>query len=225
MDRTMLESASRHAAATAEHAADGSPKRQAILDAAETLFMAHGYGAVSMEAVARQGGVSKATLYAYFISKEQLFASIVAERGLNHFLDDSALPDHAPDLRAALQAIGGMSLRFMLRPRTLAIYRIAVAESTRFPELGQAFYENGPHRTMTRLAAWLGNQDLPSLRAPEQLEMATTQFAALLRSCVFMRAALGVPPAPDETEIEATVAAAVDTWLRAFGRPRSTQPA
>ncbi len=43
-----------------------SPKRQLVLDAAASLFMAHGYGAVSMDAVARAAGVSKATLYAYF---------------------------------------------------------------------------------------------------------------------------------------------------------------
>ena len=58
-------------------AADGSPKRRQIVDAAQALFLAHGYGAVSMDAVARTAGVSKATLYAYFDSKDQLFATIV----------------------------------------------------------------------------------------------------------------------------------------------------
>src|SRR5689334_22213892 len=57
--------------------AELSPKRQSVVDAAARLFMAHGYGQVSMDAVAREAGVSKATLYAYFTSKDQLFASII----------------------------------------------------------------------------------------------------------------------------------------------------
>ena len=40
---------------------------------------------------------------------------------------------------------------------------------------------------------------------------------ALLRSGVFLRASLAVPPAPTEADIAATVTAAVETWLRAFG--------
>ena len=50
-----------------------------VLDAATALFMAQGYGAVSMDAIARAAGVSKATLYAHFSSKDQLFATIIGE--------------------------------------------------------------------------------------------------------------------------------------------------
>ncbi len=56
-----------------------SPKRHAVLDAAATLFMAQGYGAVSMDSIAREAGVSKATLYAHFTSKDRLFATIITE--------------------------------------------------------------------------------------------------------------------------------------------------
>jgi len=41
---------------------EASPKRRQIVAAAEALFLAQGYGAVSMDAVARRAGVSKATL-------------------------------------------------------------------------------------------------------------------------------------------------------------------
>ncbi len=204
---------------------ESSPKRRAILDAAESLFLDHGYGAVSMDAVARQASVSKATLYAYFTSKDELFATIVAERGLSYVLDESLFRDDPADLRAALLAIGGAVLRFLLQPRTLAIYRIAVAESMRFPELGRAFLESGPHRCLARFAAWLERQDLPLLVSEQARHTAAMQFTALIRSGVFLRASLGVPPVPDDVEIEATVAAAVDTWMAAYGRPRESQPA
>ncbi len=204
---------------------EASPKRRQVLDAAEALFLEHGYEPVSMDAVARKAGVSKATLYAYFPSKDRLFATIVAERGMAHVLDDAAYPPDGSDIRAAMTEIGGRVLRFILRPRTLRIYRIAVAESVRFPELGQAFYEAGPQRSCGRFETWLLRQEAAGLVALPDPLLAAQQFMALVRSCVFLRATLEVPPTPDEAEIERTVASAVETWLRAYGRPLEPRPA
>ncbi len=196
-----------------------SPKRRQIAQAAEALFLAHGYGAVSMDAVARQAGVSKATLYAHFASKDVLFAGIVCDKGDDNPLEESLFPDSVPDLRAALLAIGQRLLRYLLRQRTLAIVRIAIAESARFPELGLAFYTNGPQRSCDRFGAWLATLSAQGLvHTPDPLA-ATHQFTALLRSDVFLRASLGVPPPPGDDEINATVTSAVETWLRAFGTP------
>ena len=195
---------------------DISPKRRQIVQAAEVLFLAHGYGPVSMDAVARRAGVSKATLYAHFASKDGLFASIVAEKGRENPVSDELFPDTVADLRAALTAIGQRVLRFLLQERTLSILRIAISESARFPELGHAFHENGPQKFADRFRAWLevlGPQGL--VRAPDP-QIATQHFMALMRSCVFLRAALALPPPPGDAEIDETVASAVDTWLRAF---------
>ena len=54
------------------------------------------------------------------------------------------------------------------------------------------------------------------VRADADPHAAAAQFAALLRSDLFLRAALDVPPPPTEAEIERTVVAAVDSWLRAY---------
>lgn len=199
------------------HAGDGSPKRRQVLDAAEKLFLAHGYGEVSMDAVARQAGVSKATLYAYFTSKDQLFATIVGERGVVAHVED-VLPDGpVPDLRAALQTIGERVLGFMLSHRTLSIYRIAIAESVRFPELGQAFHASGPQKFCDRVQSWLAVQQRAGLVRDADLGIATQHLMALLRSNLFLHATLGLLHDPAPAEIEATVAAAVETWLAAFG--------
>jgi TetR/AcrR family transcriptional repressor of mexJK operon len=193
-----------------------SPKHRQITEAAEALFLAHGYGAVSMDAVARRAGVSKATLYAHFVSKDGLFAGIVADKGLDSPIEEELFPDEVEDLRAALLAIGLRLMRFMLRGRTLAILRIAIAESARFPELGEAFYANGPQKFRDRFSAWLEVLAARGLVAVPDRLTATWQFMALLRSDMFLRAGLGLPPPPGEAEIEATVASAVETWLRAY---------
>ena len=196
-----------------------SPKRRQIVLAAEALFLAQGYGAVSMDAVARRAGVSKATLYAHFVSKDGLFASIVADKGEDSPVVEALFPDPVADLRAALLEIGQRLLRFMLRDRTLSILRIAIAESSRFPELGEAFYAHGPQKFRDRFTVWLETLAAQGVVAAPDPLTATYQFMALLRSDLFLRAGLGLPPPPGEADIDASVSNAVETWLRAFAAP------
>jgi TetR/AcrR family transcriptional repressor of mexJK operon len=201
-----------------------SPKRRAILHAATELFAARGYGAVSMDAIARSADVSKATLYAHFESKDRLFATIVQVACLENIMPADDLPDGATPGGAtpggamadeeALRAIGTRILRFFLLDRSLAIHRLVIAESVRFPELGRAFYENGPVAGRKRLAAWMAGR--PALMVPEP-EIAAEQFLGLLRAGLYLRATLGLAPEPTEPAIDAVVTAAVGTFLRAYG--------
>ncbi len=195
---------------------ESSPKRRQVLEAAAELFMAHGYATVSMDAVAKMAGVSKATLYAHFASKDVLFASIVAEACRRNTLVEENFPAEVTDIRATLTGVGRRMLRFLLQPRTLAIYRVAVAESARFPELGAAFWAAGPQTFLDHFARWLEAQDAAGhLRIPDG-PLAAEQFGALIRSSLFMKVTLAIPPEPDEAAICATVDNAVDTFVRAF---------
>ena len=187
-----------------------------MLDAATELFMKQGYGAVSMDAVARAADVSKATLYAHFASKDALFATIVSDACCLDTVDEASFWADPADVGATLRLIGGRFLRYLLQPETLARYRVVVAESVRFPELGAAFWVNGPLAFRNRLAAWVVQQSEAGRLAADDPQVAAEQFIGLLRSGLFMRASLAVPPAPDSREIEATVEAAVTTFLRAF---------
>jgi hypothetical protein len=122
------------------------------------------------------------------------------------------------DLRMALELIGDRMLDFMLRERTLAIYRIALAESARFPELGRVFYENGPHQFSRRFQVWLEHLRDRGLVDVADSSTATHQFMALIRCGVFLRRSLSLPPEASPEEIKTTVRAAADTFLRAYAR-------
>ena len=52
-------------------------RRKEILDTAERLFFSRGYDDVSMDGIAHEVELNKATLYLYFKNKEALFAAIV----------------------------------------------------------------------------------------------------------------------------------------------------
>lgn len=194
-----------------------SPKRQAVIEAAGELFIAQGYGAVSMDAIARAAGVSKATLYAHFASKDVLFATIINEACQQNMAVIGLLPEPSDDLAAALTGAGQRMLRFLLDAKPLAIHRVVVAESVRFPELGRAFYENGPAVFRRAFAAWLVAQTAAGRLAVPDPPMAADQFVGMLRAPgVFLRASLGLPPPPTDAEIDATVTAAVRTFLKAY---------
>jgi TetR/AcrR family transcriptional repressor of mexJK operon len=195
-----------------------SPKRQAIVQAAAELFMQQGYGSVSMDAIARTAGVSKATLYAHFASKDALFAGIVGQGCRQSIQTRDFLPDDVTDLREALAGLAQRMVRFLMGPGPLAIYRTVVAEGTRFPELGRAFYDNGPGLFRQVFAAWLARQQAAGRLRKGDPELAADQFVAMLRgSAVYLRATLGLSPPPTDAEVDATIAGAVDSFLRAFG--------
>jgi TetR/AcrR family transcriptional repressor of mexJK operon len=198
-----------------------SPKRQAVLDAAATLFMAQGYGAVSMDAVAREAGVSKATLYAHFASKDQLFATIIGEACRSKIAAAEVLTradvGSTSDVGEALREFGVRMTRFLMEPMTQAIYRVVVAECVRFPELGAAFYESGPAHFLRFFSEWLGEQMRAGRLRDADPAVAAEQFVALIRGSMNLRATVGLPVNDDDATVERHVANVVDTFLRAFG--------
>ena len=197
-----------------------SPKRQLVLDAAADLFMAQGYGAVSMDAIARSAGVSKATLYAYFSSKDQLFATIIGEACRQNIGGATQLPEGETDLRAVLTLVAGNTVRFLLSERPLAIHRVVISESVRFPELGRAFYDNGPGMFRGVFAEWLAGQTSAGRLAVRDPALAADQFIGLLRGGLYLRATLGLTPPPSEAEVDAAVTGAVEMFLRAYAAGR-----
>jgi TetR/AcrR family transcriptional repressor of mexJK operon len=114
----------------------------------------------------------------------------------------------------ALRAIGTRILRFLLRERSLAIHRLVIAESVRFPEPGRAFYDDGPVAGRKLPASWMAERSTLSVPEPE---LAAEQILSLLRSGLYMRATLGRGPEPTGLAIDAVVTAAVTTFLRAYG--------
>jgi AcrR family transcriptional regulator len=61
-------------------------RRQAILDAALTVFGLRGYHGASIDLIAQQAGVSKALIYEHFGSKRELHAALLAGHTAELFL-------------------------------------------------------------------------------------------------------------------------------------------
>ena len=92
------------------------------------MFMSHGYGATSIEAVARRARVSKRTFYHRFDDKPALFVAVV-HRIIDGLRPPADLPLLEGDLEEILQRLASLILRAALSPQAIALNRMVVAES------------------------------------------------------------------------------------------------
>lgn len=196
---------------------DLSRKRGAVLYAAQASFLELGYALTSMDLVAERAGVSKATIYAHFDSKECLFSAVIHRCCNDDIRSVASWPlESGGDARFALMAIGARLLALMSSPETLAMYRILVAEAVRHPDLARSFWEAGPGLCKTRLIAILEELARRGQLVLPDPWIVADQFAGMLRAEVFHRLLLGLPNLNGRTP-ESTVAAAVDTILMTYG--------
>lgn len=191
-------------------------KTDRILEAAGDLFREHGYGAVSMDQIARDAGVSKATVYAHFESKEKLFAAIV-QTGCTAYAE-GIVPAVAEldDMQEALTRIARSIENFLLAPRTLGIYRVIIAEGPRFPELAQAFVDNGPLPFLKLLTEFFAGANARGLLRVPNPRLAAHQLVWLVRGPLYMRRMLNMPDLPGEPDVEDVVIGAVDVLMKAY---------
>jgi TetR/AcrR family transcriptional repressor of mexJK operon len=199
----------------ATDARQGSKPAQ-IMAAAKELFTSQGFGATSMDAIARTANVSKATLYAHFSGKEELFAAIVSHacRAQSRLL--SAPDTDDMELTEALSEIGRNFLSLIVSSQAIAIFRVVIGETARFPDLGRIFFESGPNQMRATLSAFLakaaerGRLDIADpWRAAEHL-------IGMLQTPVHMHVLFGVKDRFTTEEIDKVVKDAVEAFLRAY---------
>jgi AcrR family transcriptional regulator len=191
-------------------------KAETILDAAKRAFLANGYGAVSMDAIAREAGVSKATVYAHFAGKEELFGAVIARQCEWYFGSFSAGELDPRDVRASLTAWGRRFLDLILSPDGLALHRIIVAEVPRFPALGEVFWRAGPERERSQIESFLRSAVAAGSLEVRDPRRAAEQFLSLVRGDIHLHRLLRLDAAAGERAIRDAVAAAVETMIRAF---------
>ena len=191
-------------------------KRQLIVDTAYRLFRANGFEKTSMSEITAQVGGSKATLYNYFPSKEELFVECmfgIAENYLEGVF--SCLQEPSENIKTALQGFGENVTRLMCSPEIVSIQHLMIAEAGR-AGVGKLFYEK-ISALQEEMAAFIGiAMDAGKLR-PDDSRLASDQLRALLETEIFYQYILCVRTAvPDDAEITALAKRAVDTFLRAY---------
>lgn len=191
-------------------------RRQAIVEAARASFLEHGYAGTSMSGLLKTLGGSKATLWGYFRSKEELFAAVIEEVSLLFRTEIAdVLATHA-DLERTLIAFCRTFLRKITSPDGQATWRLVVAESSRFPEVGRIFHEHAASRVQGALQRFLALQ-IESGRLVE--EDPAIMVETLMSLCIgqHMRAIWGLEGLTD-TEIDACALRFTRIFMKAYVR-------
>lgn len=193
-------------------------KRRAILAAATAAFLESGYGVATMDDIAARANVSKQTIYHHFGSKELLFAAMVEERSERFLTPIAQVETRSGDMASALHELGVDFLISVLTPESLALHRLVVAESARFPELGRMVYESGPRRLLERLARFLEGRDGRDGLAFPAPELSAEQFFGSLLGFLQITAILCNDPAGSAARIDRHVEYAVAVFIEGHRR-------
>ena len=188
--------------------------RALIAEAARSEFAAKGYAATSMESVARRAGVSTKTLYRLIPNKAALFEAMITER-IDRFASVVRLRAcDGRDIKAALREALLVCGELVLDGEVIALQRVILADSEKFPEIAETFYHKAIRRTELTLANWLQVQ---SERGLIRIDNAEATAGMLLGMLVFQpqRAVLFAhAPPPDRQQLERRADAVAELFLR-----------
>jgi AcrR family transcriptional regulator len=151
-----------------------------IIDAANDQFKKAGYASANIGTIAQTAGVSTKTLYRLFPAKADLFSELISAKIGQYFLglDEKSLKSMGvrDGLERLLLAYG----RLTLSSDTIAITRLVLSESDRFPEIAKVFYEQAITRTSVVMEKWLSLQSERGLITLQDPAMATGMLRGMM---------------------------------------------
>ncbi len=188
-----------------------------VLQGAREVFLKDGFEGASVDDIARVANVSKATLYNYFPDKRLLFIEVIKAECAQQADSAIALINEETPFSEMLRLAADHLLRFLVSDFGMATFRICVAESDRFPELGHIFYDSGPRRVHNELEKYMTMAVECGALAIDDIPLAAAQFAELCKADIFPKVMFGVQREFSEAEINRITDGAVRTFLCRHG--------
>ena len=192
-------------------------RTKVVLKAASDLFLAKGYEGVSLEMIVAKAGGSFRDVYREFGSKEKLFLRV-----LQSLCDDVLAPlerigadsaqAHRRSLEQALSEVGREVLAVLLSPRLLALHRLVVSESKRFPAIGRRWYESGPNGANRAVAEVIARYSERGQLSNEDPCLLAAVFLDSLVNSLQLRRLTGI--VVSEADIEDRVRVCVRVFLK-----------
>lgn len=192
--------------------------REAIVDAAQRLFLERGFGAVSMDELAVAACVARRTLYNQFTSKEEIFREMLLR--VSRQLEDAFPPgiETEGDVDRVLRLIARVILDLHKNPEYLGFLRMVVADSRQFPWIAKEFAAVMDPQTerLKRYIAHLNDMRILDCRNPT---LAAHQFMGVINELSLWPWMLGRKslPIPVDEVVEETIR----MFLQHYRRPKS----
>ena len=198
---------------------DKAAVRRRILDAAFAAFVESGYSATSTLDIATRAHVSKRELYALVGNKQEMLAACIGERARRlHVPADLPEPRDRDTLARVLAGFGTRLLGEVGELAVIAVFRLAIAEAVRAPEVARALDAIGRETSRSSLRKIMAGAGASGLLNGRPAELAE-QFAALLWGNLFIDLLLGVAAQPKPREIARRARDAATAFLQLHPQP------
>ncbi len=187
-----------------------------VVDGAREVFLKDGFEGASVDDIARAAQVSKATLYKYFPDKRRLFMEVAkheCQRQAGTAIARIGMSGPADEV--LFEAATSM-VRFFVSELGRQTYRIAVAESERFPQLGREFYESGPTIARNALMAYLHERIATGELRIDDIELAADQFIELCKASIHTKMMMGIKTDFSEADIARVIRGAVEMFMARY---------
>jgi AcrR family transcriptional regulator len=197
-----------------------APVRERILGAAFKAFCEEGYAGTSTLDIATRANVSKRDLYAHFGGKHAVFVACIKSRAERmQLLPDLPAPRSRQMLASTLTAFAANLVQEVTDPTVIAVFRLAIAEATRAPEIAltlDSAGRDGARRALAELLAGAQSRGLLGPGAPSEMAM---QYFGLLWEGLMVGLLLGVDPTPAPAEAGLRASKATSAFLRLHPDP------
>jgi TetR/AcrR family transcriptional regulator of autoinduction and epiphytic fitness len=189
--------------------------REAIIEAAERLFLERGFGSVTMDELAEAAGVARRTLYNQFASKEEIFREMLLK--VSGQLEDAFPPgiETRGEVEEVLRLIARMILGLHKNPEYLGFLRMVVADSRQFPWIAEEFAAVMEPQT-ERLVRYLAHLTALGILDCRNPLLAAHQFMGMLNELSLWPWMTGREsvPVPEEDIIEETIRMCLQHYRR-----------
>ena len=197
------------------------PDRQRILGAAFSAFMAKGYAETSTLEIATRARVSKRALYELVGNKQEMLVACISERAQRlRVPTDLPEPRDREPLARALAAVGTQLLREISDPTVIAVFRLAIAEAVRAPEVARALDSIGGESSRAALREIMTRAQRAGILSGDPREMAE-HFAGLLWGNLMVGLLLRVVDRPSPREFARRARNATAAFLRLYPQPNA----
>lgn len=198
---------------------DEEATRGRILSAAFATFAKLGYSAATTNEIAKRARVSKRELYALVGNKQQMLLACIEKRAGRLGTPSSGIPSlgDATTLALTLEGYGVRFLREVSDPAVIAVFRLAIAEAERTPEVARTLEKIGRGAARSALCELLKHARSSGLIEGDPVGVAE-QFTALLWGDRFVSLLMRLAEPPSAKEMKKRARAATNAILRLHAR-------
>jgi AcrR family transcriptional regulator len=198
---------------------DETAVRERILDAAFAAFMKSGYATTSTLEIATRASVSKRELYALVGNKQEMLIACIRERAKRlNVPAELPVPRDRETLAQMLTSFGTKLVSEVSDPAVIAVFRLAISEVVRAPEVARALDSIGREASRAALRKIMAGAQASGLLIGRSSELAG-QFAGLLWRDLLVSLLLGVAERPTPREIAGRARDASAAFLKLHPPP------